>query len=155
MQRFNIHHKRNSIGSAVLLMIGLISGQVSANSVIEVITNDQYPVTGIEPFEQNGMDVKVYNLDAPKRVLAKFKQGLVPENGLAINKAAIKKRLDAMGREPLRRMFMTAYQGIIKATRYQVNRYPVVLFENGTLAVYGITHLPDAWRWYQAHQEGR
>lgn len=133
----------------------LICLTAQASQQIEIITSDQFPITGINQLGQTNVQVKLYNLDDPKRLINQFKQGLSPANKLEQNKAAIMKRFNAMGKKALQQQFSKAYQGVVVGTKYKITRYPVILFDQGASAIYGVTHLPDAWALYQQSKEQR
>jgi integrating conjugative element protein (TIGR03757 family) len=133
----------------------LVCFTAQASQQVEIITSDQFPITGMNQLGQTDVQVKLYNLDDPKRLLRQFKQGLSPANKLEQNKTAIMKRFNALGKKALQQQFSKAYQGVVVGTKYQVTRYPVILFDQGASAIYGVTHLPDAWSLYQQSKEQR
>ena len=127
----------------------LLCFTAQASQQVEIITSDQFPITGINQLGQADVQVKLYNLDDPKRLINQFKQGLSPANKLEQNKAAVMKRFNALGKKSLQQQFSKAYQGVVVGTQYKITRYPVILFDQGASAIYGVTHLPDAWALYQ------
>jgi len=131
----------------------LLCFAAQASQQVEIITSDQFPITGINQLKQTGVHVRLYNLDDPKRLLNQFKQGLSPANKLEQNKAAIMRRFNALGKKSLQQQFSKAYQGVVVGTQYRITRYPVILFDQGASAIYGVTHFPDAWALYQQSKE--
>lgn len=120
--------------------------------VIEVIVSDADRATGLAKLRQQGYDVKLYNLDAPKHLIASLSQNL-PVNPEAA-KRTLEQRMQQYGRQALQQQLMAEYQGLSVAIQYQIDRYPAVLFDRGKAVVYGVTDLQQALGWYRQWQSG-
>lgn len=118
--------------------------------VIEVIVSDADRVTGLATLRQQGYDVKLYNLDAPKQLFADLSQDL-PANPAAA-KRTLEQRMQQRGRQALQQQLIAAYQGLSVAIQYQVDRYPAVLFDGGQAVIYGVTDLQQALSLYRQWQ---
>lgn len=110
---------------------------------IELIVSDAEGVVGQEALKQQGFDVKIYNLDAPKRLLERIAQHLPP------NQQAATSTLSQRG---VQQQFEAAYQGLSVAARYGVNHYPAIIFNQGEAVIYGVTDLPRALNLYRHWQ---
>jgi len=150
-----IAHPLKSFCILLFLCISLSGFNAWAKAEIEVIYNDQFPLSGVAQITGSALQVKLYNLDDARRLLDSFKKGLAPNGDLKQSKAMIMQRFNAMGKANLKKQFSQAYQGIIIGTQYGVKRFPVVLFDQGQSAVYGVTHLPDAIALYQQWKTGQ
>jgi len=144
-----IAHELKSFRVLLFLCIYLSGFNAWAKAEIEVIYNDQFPLSGVADITVSAIQVKLYNLDDARRLLDSFKKGLVSNGDVKQSKEIIMQRFNAMGKANLMKQFSQAYQGIIIGTQYGVKRFPVVLFDQGQSAVYGVTHLPDAIVRYQ------
>ncbi len=133
----------------VLLWLGIIASQqvIAENSIIEVITSDAYPVTGIAALQKKGITVKLYNFDDGPRMVKQLEANL-PRGEKAATKA-MALRLKKIGDAALARMFSDAFQAISIGTERGLTQYPAVIFENGRSVVYGVTDLPRAMTLYQ------
>ncbi|MBD9357331.1 TIGR03757 family integrating conjugative element protein [Methylomonas albis] len=118
--------------------------------VIEVIVSDADRVTGLANLRQQGYDVKLYNLDAPKQLFASLSQNLPAKPEAA--KRMLEQRMQQHGRQALQQQLVTAYQGLSVAIQYQIDRYPAVVFDRGKAVIYGVTDLQQALGWYRQCQ---
>lgn len=118
--------------------------------VIEVIVSDADRVTGLATLRQQGYDVKLYNLDAPKLLFADLSQDLPAYPAAA--KRTLEQRMQQRGRQALQQQLIAAYQGLSVAIQYQVDRYPAVLFDGGQAVIYGVTDLQQALSLYRQWQ---
>lgn len=118
--------------------------------LIEVIISDADTVLGQANLLQQGFDVKVYNLDAPKQLFATFSQNL-PANQVAA-KRALEQRIQQYGRQALQQPLVAAYQGLSLSIQYQISRYPAVVFDQGRAVIYGVTDLEQALGLYRQWQ---
>jgi integrating conjugative element protein (TIGR03757 family) len=120
--------------------------------LIEVIVSDADRVTGLATLRQQGYDVKLYNLDAPKHLIASLSQNL-PANPEAA-KRTLEQRMQQHGRQALQKQLMVAYRGLSVSMQYQIDRNPAVLFDQGRAVVYGVTDLQQALGVYRQWQRG-
>lgn len=132
-----------------LFLIGwlsvVLSQQVSAerkNPIIEVITSDRYPMTGINAIKNKGIQVTLYNFDDGQRMVKKLEANL-PIGQKAAEKA-MAKRLKKIGNTSLQAMFFDAFQANVIGTEYGITQYPAIVFDKGQSVVYGETDLPNA-----------
>lgn len=120
--------------------------------VIEMIVSDADRISGKVKLIQRGYKVKLYNLDAPKHLIASLSQNL-PANQTAA-KRTLEQRLQQHGQQALQQQLMTAYQGLSLAMQYQIDGYPAVLFDQGRAVIYGVTDLEQAVHLYRQWQSG-
>ena len=132
--------------SIFFILTLLISSSASAASDfrIDVIHNDQYMVTGVQDLILSGVDVNVFNLDDPERLIGGFKKSLSQNASLEQNKAIIMQRFNRMDKSKLKQQFIAAYQGASLSMQHGVSRFPAILFNHGQSVIYGVTHLPTA-----------
>jgi len=114
---------------------------------IEVISSDSFPVTGIKALQQQGLSVKVYNLDDGKRLVAQIGANLPNNQNAAKN--VLQQQFKKMGDKQVKAEFIQAYQAVTLSTQYGLTRYPAVIFNHGESVVYGETNLVQALRLYQ------
>ena len=128
-----------------ILALLLSSNALSASDFrIDVIHNDQYMMTGVQDLILSGVDVNLFNLDDPQRLIGSFKKSLSQNASLEQNKAIIMQRFNRIDKNELRQKFMQAYQGASLSMKLGVSRFPAILFNNGQSVIYGVTHLPTA-----------
>jgi len=122
-------------------------------SRIEVIFDNSTPIQGLERLQQKhpSIELALYNLNAPDLVEDELGRGLTgnPEKAHQILMA----RLEQIGRETLEKRFKAAYQGVIKAQFYGIDRFPAVVFDRGASVVYGVSDLEAAVARYQHWRE--
>jgi integrating conjugative element protein (TIGR03757 family) len=141
-----------------LMMIWTASGIAQENSVIpdkpsiEVIIGDDDNVTGLANLLQQGYDVKLYDLDVPKKLFAALSRNLPADQAAA--KRTLERRMQQYGRQTLQQQLMDAYQGLSVAIQYRIDRYPAVLFDRGRAVIYGVTDLQQALSLYRQWQMG-
>ncbi len=146
--------KTRTLLQSLFLAALVMSNSLVKAETIEVIYNDKYYISGIEALNHQNIQVKTYNLDDARRLLNQFKKDIAPDSSLKQSKATIMQRFKSLGEARLRKKFMQAYQGVIISAKYGVKRFPVVLFNHGKQAVYGVTNLADAYDIYQRWQAG-
>lgn len=134
-----------------LIFSMVVQAETHLPSNIEVIYDHQNHITGSQWVKNQGISLSLYNLNSPDNLLAQFDQGLPSKLDQA--KQVILARFQNIGHEKLKQQFMTAYQGVIKATEYGLDRYPAIIFDQGKAVVYGITDLKAALRRYQHWQK--
>ncbi len=120
---------------------------------IEIITSDEFPVVGIDDLKRHGIDIKLYNFDDGKRMIAKLESGL-PNNEAAAKKA-MQQRIKSMGNTALKKLFTDAYQAVIIGTQHRITRYPAVVFEQGEAVILGVTDIPHALALYHQWKEAQ
>ena len=133
----------------IMSLVFAMTSRADSNlpSHIEVIYDNHNRITGMQWIKDQGIQLSLYNLNAPDSLLTQFDQGL--PNDLEQAKKAILNRFQNIGHEKLKQQFMTAYQGVIKSTEYGLDRYPAIIFDQGKAVVYGITDLKSALLKYQ------
>ncbi len=139
----------------MMLILCISSGLLNAaeKPVIEVIHSDAHTITGIDHLKQQGFKVTPYNLDQPKRLIARFAQNLPPNQDAA--KKKLEQRFQTIGKSKVQQQFQSAYQALIVATQYGINRYPAIVFNHGQAVIYGITDLTQALNRYRQWQRGQ
>ena len=138
---FNNPHRRS-----ILFMFSLLISfhSMAGDYTIDVIHNDDYRMTGVGDLTMSGIQVALYNLDDPERLLSVFKKSLSQKSSLEQNKAIIMERFNRMDKKILQQKFIAAYKGASLSMEQGVSRYPAILFNNGQSVIYGVTHLPRA-----------
>lgn len=115
---------------------------------IDIFTDGAYPISGIETVRRDVLtEIQLFELDAPDRLEAQLSKDL-PEDPIAAERMAAQ-WLARLDQEKLARQFKAAYVGILKALAYGIDRYPAVVFDQGTGVVYGVTDLPQALAYYR------
>lgn len=149
------HIRCLSMGLPVVCAFPTVAQEIQSaqdKPVIEVIVRDADRVIGLATLRQQGYDVKLYNLDAPKQLFADLSQNL-PANPEAA-KRTLEQRMQQHGRQALQQQLIAAYQGLSVAIQYQVDRYPAVLFDQGRAVIYGVTDLQQALDLYRQWNSG-
>jgi len=126
------------------------AAETHALPFIEVITSDAYPVSGIHALEQQGMIVKLYNLDDGKRLVSQLGVGLPHDQDAA--KQVLGQRFKTRGNAAVKGQFMQAFEAVTVSTQYGLTRYPAVIFAHGQSVVYGVTDLSRALALYRKWQ---
>ncbi len=145
MRLFKSLNLFNLIGSFLLVSSSTL--MAVEQPVVEVITSDAYPITGLKSLKKRGVQVQVYNLDDGKRLVAGFAKKLPPNQKAA--KQALEQNFKQIGEQNVKRQFMQAYQGVSLSTQYGLSRYPAVVFNRGQSVVYGVTDVNQAFNYYQ------
>lgn len=128
-----------------ILVLQLSSNASAAGDFrIDVIHNDQYMITGVQDLILSGVNVNVFNLDDPQKLIGSFKKSLSQNASLEQNKAIIMDRFNQMNKYELKQKFLQAYQGANLSMKQGVSHFPAILFNNGQSVIYGVTHLPTA-----------
>ncbi len=112
---------------------------------ITVIASDDKPVN-IAGYQEN---IHYLNLDAISAIEKQLAKDLPINEQEAL--AIVENRISDIGQERLNARITAAYQAIIIALRYGVDRYPAIIFDNRFL-VYGVADLETAIKHYQLHQ---
>jgi integrating conjugative element protein (TIGR03757 family) len=121
--------------------------------VIEVITGDAWPLSGVQALQQQGYVINVYNLDDGKRLVKSLARNLPPNQAAA--KRQLLNRFDRLGKSRVRAQFMQAFQGQIISARYGIRRFPAVIFDHGQAVIYGVTDLQTVLRRYVSWRKNR
>jgi integrating conjugative element protein (TIGR03757 family) len=96
--------------------------------------------------QQVNATLEIYNLDEVHSFEDLFSKGL-PANEEEARKV-FEQRMNAYGAKKFEQEIVQAYQGLFNALVYEVDRYPVIIF-NKTDAIYGMTDLKAALFKYQ------
>jgi integrating conjugative element protein (TIGR03757 family) len=114
---------------------------------IIVITSQQRPVTGKRlPVTGPQPEVEIYYLDAVKNIEDQLSNSLPPDVGQA--KQLVTTRIAQQGQTAFEHQLQEAYQPLLLMMRYQLDRYPVMIFDERAV-IYGITDIPQAMQRYQ------
>lgn len=105
-----------------------------------VITSDQFPLSGVTVSHQ------LFNLDAVDRIEQRLGKNLPVDEDKAL--ALMKRRIAAVGQNQLNKELREAYQALILAMKYGLDRYPAVIFDQQVI-VYGVTDLHVATNQYR------
>ena len=122
---------------------------------VVVITSSQKPVMDakhITPLlRRHGKTVTFHNLDEVDALEKQWSEGL-PKNEVRAKKV-FEERLSVVGKATFEAQFKDAYAGLILALQHNIDRYPVIIFDNHYL-VYGVTQLSDALDIYRKFRLG-
>jgi integrating conjugative element protein (TIGR03757 family) len=144
--------KRIVLGLFTLLILMMSVAEAKQDKpVIDIITSDRYPVTGLESARAQGLSVNVYNLDDGKRLVKRL-AGKLPPNQQAA-KRQLENTLKRMGADAGRQAFSNAFQAQQVATQSRLERYPAIVFNQGQAGVYGVTEVSEALKHYHAWRE--
>ena len=113
-------------------------------SQIEVFYDNSTPIYDVDALRRQHalMDLTLYNLNTPDVLEDELGQGL-PSNPQQAHQMLMA-RLEQIGRATLEKRFKAAYQGLIKAQTYGIDRFPAVVFDHGASVIYGISDLEAA-----------
>ena len=131
-------------------LLMLFSMTASAKPVIEVITSDRYPVTGVQSALNQGYAVQIYNLNDGKKLVKRL-AGTLPPNQTAA-KQKLENTLHNMGQQAVQAAFMKAFKAQQLAAQYGLDRYPAIVFEHGRSVIYGVTDLNAALKRYHRNK---
>ena len=131
----------------ILLSIVLPLNAEDGSDEIEIFTDENFPIAGIEVLRESGVQITVYDLGAPQRVARALGAGLPGDPVQA--QTAMRAKVDAMGMDEIKRRFQAAYTGLVQALNYRIERYPAIVFDRGDAVIYGVTDLSDALRQYR------
>ncbi len=118
--------------------------QPAVQSIL-AITNDDYPYRNLAIAKASATAFKLLNLDAVDILEQHLSQHVPADKRPA--ETTIKQHIAEIGQAQLNQQLRDAYEPIIMAMRYGVDRYPVVIFD-GRAVVYGITDLQVALNHY-------
>ena len=141
--------------SLTLFAFAAVASFAQAESRVEVITGNGFPVIKAEVLAAQGITVEIYDLDAPARLEAELSAGLSADP----KQAEIDARayLALLGEAGLRERVERAYRVQLRARELGLDRYPAVIFD-GNVIIYGLTDLLDAMnryrRWRQSQDAG-
>lgn len=124
-----------------LLSLLLSAQPLYAEVLMEVITTSAYPVHG-QALLPRDVRVKVYDLDAPSRWLEALNRSLPADPAVAA--ALARQRLEQREGERASRELLAAHTALARALAYGLDRYPAIVFDQGTAVVYGVTDLTEA-----------
>ncbi len=125
----------------VLATVSVSAADLSPPIQIEVFTDRDYPIT-----TQGYMNIDVYRLDTPGRLEQALSAGL-PADPVTAKRIVIQRVRKAAVTHA--RHLQHAYEGLIKAWRYGLDRLPAIVFDGGLAVVYGITDLETALLHYR------
>lgn len=97
--------------------------------------------------KSKAIDLKVYDLDAVDQFESDISKILPGDESRA--KLAFEEYLNRIGREAFEKDSVQAYQGIMAVIRYELKKYPAIIFD-GESVIYGVTDLDDALNRYSA-----
>ena len=142
------------ICNCVLLCRGSWAEVTQEPQSLVVITSNQRPVTGIEQLtaKNRSLEVKVYNLDEVTDIELHLSQSL-PSDPIQAQIAA-KAIIAKMGAIELKSGLIEAYQALILAMQYDLDRYPVMIFDQRAV-ILGITDAFSATGRYRQWAKSR
>lgn len=135
-------HKVNHLFYLPLLLSITIS--VHAQTLIEVFTDAPTQLGNLP-----GTEVIHYDLSAPQKIKEKYLPALPGDIERA--KQIMKDYLTSPQGKEFQVAIREAYRGHEKMVRYQLEKIPAVVFDEGKYAVYGITDISKAVMLYKAH----
>lgn len=148
----------------VLALLGFVQGAASQDwkipQSIEVFTRGDIPVRGMEAVRQRlqskSVSIVFYDLDAPRAIERQLSEGLPEEGSISAKlqqqiKKQVQRKIEAIGAGKLQEILYQHYQGTFTTMRYQLDRYPAIVFD-GKGVVYGVTDVMQAWEQYHQWQ---
>lgn len=118
---------------------------------IEVFTDRDFPVTA-----QGQLNVDIYRLDTPGHIEQALSTGL-PADPITAKRLATERVRKLASSQP--KDLKQAFEGLIKARQYRLDRLPAIVFDGGRAVVYGVTDLEAALshyrQWRQALGRGQ
>jgi integrating conjugative element protein (TIGR03757 family) len=121
---------------------------------IIVITADDVPVRNLKlvssTLSLHRTSISIFNLDDLSRFEHSLNEGIPANEEEA--KTLFQSRLKNVGKEAFDKQLMEAHSAIVQSIKYEINQYPVVIF-NEAAAVYGVTDLNSALKIYLQHSQ--
>jgi|GEM_PF-2097275 len=150
--------RRGAVGILILVLTtALVLGATHVHATpahlpnrIDIFYDDSVSLTGFEAAKETLADrtaIHLYDMNAPERVEDELGHGLPPDPEQS--KRILMERMQAIGIERLKQRFVAAYQGVINARKYGIDRYPSIVFDEGASVVYGVVDLQDALNRYR------
>lgn len=96
----------------------------------------------------SGREYQIFNLDRVDEFETELSEGLPPNEAEA--REIFLGRVSAVGKRVMEKATIDAYQGVITAIRFGINRYPAVIFD-GEYVVYGVSDMHQALVIYQRY----
>lgn len=137
----------------IVLLLALIGAPVAlAGPLVEVFTDAAHPVAGAAALAAEGVQVELYDLDAPARFEAELGRNLPADPEAAMRIAH--SRIAALDPAALARHLEQDYRGALRAMALGLDRYPAVVFD-GRAVIYGVTDLRRALALYRTWEDKR
>jgi len=139
------------VGRYALLITCAITGfasyadEVAVPHSTVVITSDRFPLSGVT-VSGVSPSYQLFNLDAVDRIEQRLGKNLPADEDKAL--VLMKQRIAAVGQNQLNKELREAYQALILAMKYGLDRYPAVIFDQQVI-VYGVTDLHAATKQYR------
>jgi len=117
---------------------------------IDIFYDDSVSLTGLDAVKETPAGrtaVHLYDMNTPERIEDELGHGLPPDPEKS--KRILMERMQAIGIERLKQRFVAAYQGVISAQEYGIDRYPAIVFDDGASVVYGVADLQEALNRYR------
>lgn len=148
----------NKMMKTILALILVLANVVEAapinrlpTSIIAIESNAQRIVDDSHlrnTMRRNAREYKKYNLDRVDEFEAELSEGL-PANEEAARKIFLN-RVSTVGERLIEKAAINAYQGLITAIQYSIDRYPAVIFDR-KYVVYGVADIHQAFKVYQRY----
>ncbi len=130
------------------LRLALLVMPASVNALtLEVITDQPDHIRSVSQLRQQGITVTIHDLTAAERMEQQLAQGLTGTSEQA--RAQLNRRFQQMGRKTVEAQLKQAFQAVIQAVQYQVDRHPAIIINQGEAVIYGVTDLGEALRRYR------
>ncbi|MGH1477192.1 MAG: TIGR03757 family integrating conjugative element protein [Geminicoccales bacterium] len=130
--------------SAMLLSSAALASEQQPSS-IEVFTTFERPANG------NRIEsVIIYEVDGLTKLTESLSENL-PDDAEAAKEIALQ-RISRLGDE-LRWTVEHAVEGLTRAKKYDLDRYPAVVFDKGKSVVYGVANVDQALKIYQQQSQ--
>ena len=144
------HNKIVSVFIATVAVFCTVRAESVLPSKIVVIKDSQTSfVTSDSMGKQlisRTIDLEIYDIDAVDRFEFEINKQLPGDEVKA--KLAFDEYLNRMGRKAFEKEAVQAYQGIMTIVRYDLKKYPAIIFDNSSV-IYGVTDLDEALSRYQ------
>jgi integrating conjugative element protein (TIGR03757 family) len=139
-----------------IAFVGSAIAQPHFPSNIVVVKNSQTQLIQSESIEQflqsNAVDLRVYGIDAVGQFESDISKLLPGDESKA--RQVLEEYINRIGRDVFEQEAIRAYQGIMAVVRYELEKYPAIVFDDESV-IYGVTDLGEALNRYDAWKAGQ
>jgi integrating conjugative element protein (TIGR03757 family) len=139
-----------------IAFIGSAIAQPHFPTNIVIVKDSQTQLTHSVSIEQllqsKAVDLKVCDIDAVGQFEADISK-LLPGDELKARQV-LEEYINRTGRDAFEQEAIRAYQGIMAVVRYELEKYPAIVFDDESV-IYGVTDLDEALNRYGAWKAGQ
>lgn len=130
----------------VCFMSALPAYSQESTQLVEVFVNKPRPNKNLDFKNRDGryIEVVVYDLSGPEIFEEFLSQGLVPGQTQEQVTNMVMDRVGGLDEKYMEEHVLMAYQGLLKATQYEITKIPAVVFNNGESVIYGVSDIQKA-----------